>query len=94
MVEAAVTVGAVVEAVQGVEGVVGEGHLLQGGRQPLHQVRVGLVRVLGEAGTVTGASAVSGNCGRSVIIIQLMRFIISTNQGSYQGKVVFLVTFV
>ena len=42
MVEA-VTVGAVVEAVQRVEGVVGEGDLLQGGRQPLHQVRVGLV---------------------------------------------------
>ena len=39
----AVTVGAVVEAVQGVEGVVGEGDLLQGGRQPLNQVCISLV---------------------------------------------------
>ena len=67
MVMETVSVRPVVEAVQGVEGVVGEGDLLRG-LQPLHQVRVSLVRVLGEAGAVTGAGAVPGHRGRSVAV--------------------------
>ena len=59
----AVSVRASTEAVQGVEGVVCQGDLLQGGLQPLHEVGVGLVRVLGEAGAVTGAGAVPRHCG-------------------------------
>ena len=59
----AVPMGAVMEAVQGVEGVVGEGELL-GRLQPLNEVS--LVRVLREAGAVTGAGAVSGDGGRPV----------------------------
>ena len=42
MVVETVSVRAVVEAVQGVEGVIGESDLLRG-LKPLHEVRVGLV---------------------------------------------------